>query len=201
MACFVCDEKLSNDMDIHSQGCPRLGCGLIVNQKSRQRVLEHMGAHILHNGMLDSSEELCGLCLRPAQMCQFYLRKARGTAGSVLVDRKKSKCVNMTQFNYATASTSSEASPCLNVPMVCPHCPDDSPAVWKYSLHTHFRERHRIQSPEVFPITVCLSQSEKDGMRKIWNSQDKPQRHRKIKPKNKPSLAISEAHRTRLYLQ
>ncbi|KAI9430083.1 hypothetical protein H4582DRAFT_2064198 [Lactarius indigo] len=200
LACFVCDEKLSNSMDINSQGCPRLGCGSIVNWKNGQRVLEHMGAHILHDSMLDNSEELCGLCLRPAPMCQIYLRKGRGTAGSVSVDRKKSKCANMVHFNYATASTSSEASPCSNVPIVCPHCPDGSPAVWTYSLHAHFRDRHRIQSPDDFPITVCLSQSEKDGMRKVWNSRDKAQRYRKIRPKNKPSLAISEAHRARLYL-
>ncbi|KAH8976596.1 hypothetical protein EDB92DRAFT_1248155 [Lactarius akahatsu] len=107
----------------------------------------------------------------------------------------------MTRFNYATASTSSEASPCSNVPIICPRCPDESPAVWTYSLHAHFRERHRIQSPDNFPITICLSQSEKGGMRKVWNSRFKAQKQRKTKPKNMPSLAISEAHRARLYLQ
>ncbi|KAH9009790.1 hypothetical protein EDB85DRAFT_2282777 [Lactarius pseudohatsudake] len=199
MAGFVCDEKLTNHLETNSQGCSR--CGLTVNQKNGQRVLKHMGAHILHDGLLDSSEELCGMCLCPALMCQIYLRKARGTAGSVSVDRKKSKCVNMTHFNYATASTSSEASPCSNVPIICPHCPDDSPAVWTYSLHAHFRERHHIQSPDNFPITICLSQSEKDGMRKVWNLQFKAQKQRKTKLKNMPSLAISEAHRAWLYLQ
>ncbi|KAH9027882.1 hypothetical protein EDB85DRAFT_2170547 [Lactarius pseudohatsudake] len=130
----------------------------------------------------------------------IYLRKAHGTAGSVSVDRKKSKCINMTHFNYATAFTSSEASPCSNVPIICPHCPDDSPAVWTYSLHAHFRERHRIQSPGDFPITICLSQSEKDGMRKVWNSRFKaPKQHKK--KLNQPSLAILEAHHARLYLQ
>ncbi|KAH8992884.1 hypothetical protein EDB86DRAFT_2806045, partial [Lactarius hatsudake] len=113
---------------------------LFRDGKNGQRVLEHMGAHILHNGQLDSSKELCDMCLHPALMCQIYLRKARGTAGSISVDRKKSKCVNMTCFNYTTASTSSEASPCPNVPIICPHCPDDSPAVWMYSLCAHFRE-------------------------------------------------------------
>ncbi|KAH9011872.1 hypothetical protein EDB85DRAFT_1900712 [Lactarius pseudohatsudake] len=130
----------------------------------------------------------------------IYLRKAHGTAGSVSVDRKKSKCINMTHFNYATAFTSSEASPCSNVPIICPHCPNDSPAVWTYSLHAHFRERHCIQSPGDFPITICLSQSEKDGMRKVWNSRFKaPKQHKK--KLNQPSLAILEAHHARLYLQ
>ncbi|KAH9064927.1 hypothetical protein EDB87DRAFT_1539891, partial [Lactarius vividus] len=126
--------------------------------------------HILHDSLLDTSEELCGLCLRPAPMCQIYLRKCHGTAGSISVDCKKSKCTNMTCFNYTTASTSSKTSPCLNVLMICPHCPNGSPAIWRYSLHAHFRDRHCIQSPGDFPIMVCLSQSEKDSMQKVWNS-------------------------------
>ncbi|KAH9040303.1 hypothetical protein EDB83DRAFT_2524300 [Lactarius deliciosus] len=47
---------------------------------------------------------------------------------------------------------------------------------------------------------VSLSQSDKDGMRQVWNSQFKAQRHRKMKLKNKPSLAISKAHHAQLYL-
>ncbi|KAH9031260.1 hypothetical protein EDB84DRAFT_1271103 [Lactarius hengduanensis] len=201
MACFVCDEKPSDYMDHNYQSCDCTICGptVVLNRKNGQRFLEHMGAHILHDGTLDSSEERCGLCLRPASMCQLYLRKARGTAGSVSVDHKKSSCVSMIRFNYATASVSSEASPCSNVPITCPHCPDNSPAVWTYSLHAHYRARHRL-SPTNFPITISLSQSEKDGMRQVWNSRFKAQR-RKTKPKNQPSLAISEAHRARLYLR
>jgi hypothetical protein len=198
----VCDEQPTN-LDLNSQSCdcPRCGPSVTLNWKNGQRVLEHMGAHVLHDSKLDGSEERCGLCLRPAPMCLLYLRKARGIAGSVSVDRKKSTCVNMIQFNYATASTSSEASPCSNVPITCPLCPDGSPAVWTYSLHAHFRGRHCLQSPAHFPIKVCMSQSEKNGMRRVWNARFKTQRPRKTKPKNKPSLAISEAHRTRLYLQ
>ncbi|KAI9433597.1 hypothetical protein H4582DRAFT_2060981 [Lactarius indigo] len=127
LACFVCDEKLSNSMDINSQGCPRLGCGSIVNWKNGQRVLEHMGAHILHDNLFEEGPRNCWKRLGGPQ--EVKMRKY-----------------------------------------------DD------------------------FPITVCLSQSEKDGMRKVWNSRDKAQRYRKIRPKNKPSLAISEAHRARLYL-
>ncbi|KAH9050407.1 hypothetical protein EDB83DRAFT_2522604 [Lactarius deliciosus] len=198
MACFVCNEKLSNYMDTNSQGCSR--CGSTMDWKKGQRVLEHMGAHILFDGMLDSSKELCGMCLCPASMCQIYLRKAHRTAGSVSVDRKKSKCINMTHFNYATACTSSEASPCSNIPIICSRCPDNSSAVWTYSLYAHFREQHRIQSLDDFPITIRLSQSEKDGMRKVWNLWFKAPKQCK-KKLNQPSLAISEAHRAQLYLQ
>ena len=140
MACFVCDEKLTDDVNRTSQSsdCSRCGPAVSLNWKNGQHVLEHMGAHVLHDSMLDSSEELCGLCLCPAPMCQLYLRKARGIASNFSVDHKKSSCVNLIHFNYATASTSSEASPCSNVPITCPLCPDGSSAVWAYSLHAHF---------------------------------------------------------------
>ncbi|KAH9040302.1 hypothetical protein EDB83DRAFT_2228321 [Lactarius deliciosus] len=133
MACFVCDEKLSDYHNYQSCDCTICGPMVVLNWKNGQCFLKHMGAHILHDSTLDSSEECCGLCLHPVSMC--YLRKARGT---VLVDCKKSSCVNMIRFNYATASVSSEASPCLNVPITCSYCPDNSPAVWTYSLHAHY---------------------------------------------------------------
>ena len=199
----MCDEKLTDNVNRTSQSsdCSRCGPAVSLNWKNGQHVLEHMGAHVLHNSMLDSSEELCGLCLRPALMCQLYLWKACGITSNFSVDHKKSSCINLIHFNYATASTSSEASPCSNVPITCLLCPDSSPAVWAYSLHAHFRGRHRLQSTSHFLIKISLSQSEKDGIRKVWNSRFKVQRPRKLRMKKKPSLAISEAHRTQLYLQ
>jgi hypothetical protein len=203
MACFVCEEKSTDFMDPNSQNgdCPHCGPLVTLNLKNGQCVLEHMGTHILYDSKLDSSEERCGQCLHPTPMCQIYLRKACGIAGSVSVDRKKSSCVNMIHFNYATASTSSDASPCSNVLITCPLCPDDKPAVWTYSLSAHFKERHCLQNPALFPIKVSLVQSEKDGLQRVWGSRFKAQKPCKTKAKNRPSLAISEAHRMRLYLQ
>ena len=203
MACFVCDERPTGFTypNNESSDCSRCGPSVTLDWKNGQRILEHMGAHIRHDTLLDSSQELCGLCLRPALMCQLYLRKARGVAGSVSVDRRRSKCIHLIRFNYATASTSSDSSPCSNVPMTCPLCPRDSPAVWRYSLHAHFRGQHCIQSPADFPIKISLSRSEKDGMQKVWNSRFKVVKPRKMKLKNKPALTISEAHRAGLYLQ
>ena len=97
-------------------------------------------------------------------MCQLYLRKAREVASNFVVDHKKSICVNLIHFNYVTASTSSKASPCSNVPITCLLCPDSSPAVWAYSLHAHFQGQHHLQSTAHFPIKISLSQLEKDGM-------------------------------------
>lgn len=141
MACFVCDEKPSNaDTKNANESCDCTRCepSVNLNWKNGQCVLEHMGTHILHDSMLDGSEEHCSLCLHPAPMCQLHLRKGHGSAGNLLLDHKKSRCVNKIRFNYTTASDSSKASPCSNVLVICPLCPDDRPAVWRYSLYAHF---------------------------------------------------------------
>ena len=132
-------------------------------------------------------------------MCQIYVKKGHGVKGRYSVDQKKSNCPNMVRFNYGNAATSSEASPCSNVPVTCPLCPTGSPSVWTYSLHTHFRECHRLTSIAHFPSRIHLSQSEKDSMQCIWKAclkQHKTYRS-KNKLRNKP-LAISQAHRSRL---
>ena len=132
----MCDEKLTDNVNRTSQSsdCSRCGPAVSLNWKNSQRVLEHMGTHVLHNSMLDSFEELCGLCLHPTLMCQLYLWKAHGITSNFSVDHKKSSCINLIHFNYATASTSSGASPCSNVPITCLLCPDSSPAVWAYTV-------------------------------------------------------------------
>lgn len=173
-----------------------------LNWKNMQRILEHMGAHILHDAKLNASEERCGLCLKPAPMCQVYIKKGRGAQARYSVDQKKSNCPNLVRFNYMNAATSTENSPCSNVPVVCPLCPAGSPAVWTYSLHAHFRERHRLTSQAHFPTRIQLSQSEKDGMYRIWKARLKqPKSYRsKKKPRNAP-LTISQAHRSRLFIR
>jgi hypothetical protein len=197
----VCESAGENLADIDGQSdC--LMCGPSaggLNWKNTQRVLEHMGAHILYDGKLNASEERCGLCLRPAPMCRIYIKKGRGAQGRYSVDQKKSNCPNLVRFNYMNAATSSESSPCSNVPVVCPICPIGDPAVWSYSLHAHFRERHRLTSAANFPSNVKLSQSEKDGMQRIWKARfNRPKSyHSKKKRQNRP-LAISQAHRSRL---
>ena len=67
MACFVCDEKLTDDVNQTSQSsdCSRCGPAVSLNWTNGQRILEHMGAHVLHDSMFDNSEKLCGLCLCP----------------------------------------------------------------------------------------------------------------------------------------
>ena len=184
--------------------CSRCGLTVKLDWKNMPRILEHMGAHILHDTTLNSSEEQCGLCLHPASMCQVYLTKGRGTAGKVSVDRSKSKCPNLAHFNYKNAAQSSKRSPCSNVPVVCTLCPPSSPAVWTYSLQSHYEGRHRLFSPLYFLTCVELSKSETDGMERLWNAcfdlwgTYRPKKH---KLGNKPPLSISEAYRSRLLVR
>ena len=192
----MCSTSNEEDLDLDSQAdCSRCGVSVKLDRKNTQRVLEHMGAHILHDITLNASEERCGLCLRPAPMCQIYLMKGRHS-----VDRSKSRCPNLVRFNYKNASESSKRSPCSNVPVDCTICPPGSPAVWTYSLHSHYRERHRITSALHFPTRVELSQSEKNGMKQVWDSRFKQRgsyRKRRKRVDN-PPLVISEAHRSGL---
>lgn len=187
------------ELDGHAD-CSRCGPSVKLDWKNTQRVLEHMGAHILHDATLNGSEERCGLCLRPAPMCQVYLTKGRGTGGKRSVDRSKSSCPNLVRFNYKNAAQSSERSPCSNVPVDCTLCPASSPAVWTYSLHSHYRERHRLNSVMHFPTRAELSQSEKDGMKHVWNARFKQRGSYRTKKRRNlgrnPPLPISEAHRS-----
>jgi hypothetical protein len=87
-------------------------------------------------------------------------------------------------------------SPCSNVPTICPLCAPGSPAVWKYSLKAHFRECHRLINPSHFPCPVGQSQSEKYGMKIVWQGCFKKRKSYNSKSKRlAPHLAVSEAHR------
>lgn len=152
-ACFVCKVAgETNATDVNGQAdCSMCGSSITLNWNNMQHILEHMGTHILHDLKLNASEEQFGLCLRPAPMCQIYVKNGCGVKGRYSVDQKKSNCPNMVFFNYGNTATSSEASPCLNVPSICPLCPTGSPSVQTYSLHAHYRECHQLTSITPFP--------------------------------------------------
>jgi hypothetical protein len=201
--CFVCEREgdTSHPGDAQSN-CSVCGPRAQLDQSNAQRILEHMGAHILNDPSLDRSKEMCGLCLRPSPMCRIILRKGRGSSTGYNVDREKSVCINLVRFNYASAADSSSRSPCSNVPVICPLCPTSSPAVWKYSLPIHFRDRHKITSPDNLPIQVRISESEKDAMKVIWDARLKVrQARRSKKSKTAAPMVISQAHRSRLALR
>ena len=188
---------MTADLDGHVD-CPRCGPSVKLDWKHMQRILEHMGAHILHDPTLNASEEYCGLCLRVLPACQIYLTKGRGASGRLSVNRDKSNCPNLVRFNYKSAAQSTASSPCSNVPIICSLCPAGSLAVWTYSLHSHYRARHRLDSISHFPTRVEQSQSEKDGMKQVWATRLHQRKSYFSKKKKHGTLLVSEAHQSRL---
>jgi hypothetical protein len=196
--CEVAGEADTAKIDGHAD-CSNCGPGAKINWENTQRVLEHMGAHILFDTKLNRTEERCGLCLRPAALCPIYVTKGRGTLGRYTVDFTKSTCPNLVRFNYKNASESSEKCPCSNVPIICSLCPPGSPAVWTYNLEAHFRGRHRLTSRAHFPVPVEQSKSEKDGLKRVWQTRFKSRKSYNTKKRQRvPPLSISEAHRSGL---
>jgi len=130
-ACFVCesDQDLGDIGSMTSSDCPRCSPTVTLDLAQGQRVLEHIGSHILYDPtVIQSIEPLCGLCLRPAQLCQFYLEKGKGAKGNGI------------------AAESTASSPCSNVPIHCPICPQTDPAIkyerlWKLSNFERSKSR------------------------------------------------------------
>lgn len=159
-----------------------------------------MGAHILYDLTLSRTQELCGLCLRPSPICIIKLKKGRGATSSPSIDVKTSTCLNLLKFSYAPASRSTEKSPCSNVPIICPLCSPQDPAVWKYNLTLHFREKHKLGSQH-FPLDVNLLEDEKEGMRKKWDNRFVVRKPRRSTQPKQTAMMISQAHSSRLALR
>jgi len=125
-------------------------------------------------------------------MCRWLVKKGHGALVGNHMDIDNSSCVNLIWFNYASTACLSETSPCSNVPIICQLCPPKSPRVWTYSLHAHFCDQHKLATHTQFSIMVYLSQSEKDGMKQIWDARfNIPQLHN-LKKKKVPALLLSE---------
>ena len=182
-----------------TSNCPRCSPTVTLDLTQGQRVLEHVGSHILHDpGVIQSIEPLCGLCLRPSQMCQFYLTKGKGANGKPKVNQKTSKgCLIKMKFTYSIAAESTEASPCSNVPIHCPICPKTDPAVWRYFMKVHFNEKHKSLPLTKYEHLWKLSNFEISEMKKIWAKRRKVVAKRAKKSKL-PALAVSENHRARI---
>jgi len=200
-ACFICETNhdLGNIGTMTTSDCPRCSPTVTLDLTHGQRVLEHVGSHILHDpGVIQSIEPLCGLCLRPSQICQFYLTKGKGSKGKPRINQKMSKgCLMKMNYAYNIAAESTTASPCSNVPVHCPICPKTDPAVWKYFMKVHFQEKHKALPLTKYEHLWKLSNFEKSEMDKIWQKRGKVTAKRTKKSKI-PPLVISEDHRARI---
>jgi hypothetical protein len=179
--------------------CPKCHPTITFNSSLRQHIVEHIGAHILHDPSVDRSSEPCGLCLQPAPLCKIILKKVKRGTGRHAIDMQASKCPNLVKFSISIAAKCSESSPCTNHPMRCPYCPKSSPAVWSYTFQQHLRRVHCKVPLDGHRSVWAISKLEKDGMRRIWD-------HRLKQPKVRPRtqrtpLVVSETHLARLVLR
>ncbi|KAF7344645.1 hypothetical protein MVEN_01624700 [Mycena venus] len=195
-ACFLCEHDTNGrSIDTEPQKiCPKCTPSVPLDIAHGQRILEHCAAHLLYDSSINRQHELCGLCMRPTPMCVFYLRR---TNGKPQIDWDKSTCQLKVSIRYAVAAESTSASPCSNVPVICTLCGPKRPAVWKYNLEAHFRNVHQLHNPQSWPMNVGITDDEKTGLKRIWDSRQNYPRPRNLKKKKNP-LVISEAHSSRL---
>ncbi|KAJ7793160.1 hypothetical protein B0H14DRAFT_2393771, partial [Mycena olivaceomarginata] len=188
-ACFRCEHDTSGrSIDADPEHCcPKCTPSVPLDISHGQRVLEHCGAHLLYDPSINRQHETCGLCMRPAPMCVFYLKKSNG---KLQIDWVKSLCMHKISFQYSVAAASTAASPCSNVPIGCPICGLKRPAVWKYELEAHFRDFHRLSDPRSFPQRVAITEDEKMRLKEIWDARQNYPLRRNMKKKRNP-LEIS----------
>ena len=196
-ACFVCEDPVgdrTSEDEYAEVTCLRCGERAHLSRKAKP-LLEHMGAHVLHDTDM-TSQEVCGLCLRHSPTCQIFLKKGRGEGRGFTVDQERSSCINLVQFRYTSAMQCKANSPCTNVPVICPLCGPKKAAIWRYCLDTHFRERHNLL-PDHFPIRFEMTPFEKKNMAQKWKERHNRPKKRNMKKKDSP-LVLSEAHGSRL---
>ncbi|KDR65945.1 hypothetical protein GALMADRAFT_16109, partial [Galerina marginata CBS 339.88] len=200
--CFVCesDQDLGNIGSMTTSDCPRCSPSVTLDLSQGPRILEHVGSHILHEPtVIHSMEPLCGLCLRPSPLCQYYLTKGKGTKGNIKINPKTSKgCLMKANFTYSIAAQSTTSSPCSNVPIQCPVCPKADPAIWKYFMKVHFKERHKTLDLTNYEHLWQLSNFERSQMGQIWTRRAKVGILKRTKKSKLPPLIVSEDHRARI---
>ena len=176
-ACFICesDHNLGNIGTMTTSDCPRCSPTVTLDLTQGQHVLEHIGSHILHDpGVIRAIEPLCGLCLCPSQMCQFYLAKGKGAKGKPRINQKVSiGCLINMNYSYGKAVQSTTISPCYNVPIQRPVCPKTDPAIWTYFIKVYFNKKHQSLPLTKYLHLWELSNFEKSEMSRIWGKQGK----------------------------
>ncbi|EIW85600.1 hypothetical protein CONPUDRAFT_135279 [Coniophora puteana RWD-64-598 SS2] len=169
-------------------------------------MIEHVGVHILLDDGLDCTVELCGFCMQPAAKsgCVFYLRPTKGSAAATFqVDLTRSSCPNLIYFSYHSAATTSDSTPCSNVPIACPICSPTNklairnPAVWRYLMVAHLRIHHA--SSQLLPPLVEKFEVPQEEITKmetfVWQKRFIKSRKSR-KAYQTLTIAVSDAHRT-----
>jgi len=166
------------------QRCP----DVLVSQMSGPKLLEHMGAHILHNSHIKDTDNPCGLCLNTGSRCVFRLVKRNKVDQ---IDMTNSQCPNLRKIQLTSAAKYSKVSPCTNVPLRCPLCPKESDCIWKYNLRTHILNCHPSATIDLYHGLFTFTDDESILMKGIYLS--KPRKSKKTEKGPLP-LQISEGH-------
>ncbi|KAF6752442.1 hypothetical protein DFP72DRAFT_1047213 [Ephemerocybe angulata] len=200
-ACFLAQPETNGEelTSLEPSSCS-LCTPTVTLDTSAPRIIEHVSAHALFDNALDQADEPCGMCGLPARQCRYVVVKGKGSKASNRVDWKRtSGCGRPVNFSYKRAAEYSDNSPCTNVPLVCPLCPKEDPAVWRYNFKHHLQQKHTPEAVERYELLWKISDDEMAGMKRIWKDR------RKSKPVTKkrtePLLTVSEGHRSIAALQ
>ncbi|KAH8997735.1 hypothetical protein EDB86DRAFT_3152472 [Lactarius hatsudake] len=202
-AAFVCEVELneraiSGPTSAQSNCCPMCRPATPWDISKTHKILEHVASHLLFDSTLDTTQELCGLCMRQSPQCAFYLRKGKGAGSAPQIDECVTRCPNFTgKLSYLSAATERTNSPCTNVPMICRLCPSTSAAVWKYNMKTHRARFHLSTTGGEFPRDFVVSESEKAALKVLWETRFTISRRRRKHNVTTMPLAISEVHSSR----
>ena len=140
--------------------------------------MEHIGAHILHDPLVNHLSEPYGLCLRPAPLCNIVLKKAKGQVGKLSINMEASSCPNLVKFSLAVAARCLDSSPCTNHPIFCHYCDNSGlkSVVWTYNFQLHLLDKHPRVSLKSHNDILVLTKLEKDGMKHVWRDCQKQQK-------------------------
>ncbi|KAH8983774.1 hypothetical protein EDB86DRAFT_2811207 [Lactarius hatsudake] len=142
-AAFICKVKLnkcaiSGPTSAQSDCCPMCRPAAPWDISKTHKILEHVASHHLFDNTLDTTQELCSLCMCPSPQCTFYLQKGKGAGSAPQINECMTCCPNFTgKLPYLLAAMEHTNSPCTNILMICHLCSLTSAAVWKYNMKTH----------------------------------------------------------------
>lgn len=163
--------------------CPFPQClKAIPNEKF---ALNHFCYHFIENHF-PQEHELCPLCFGPVALCEVYLESGQPRVVCAMYT-PTSNAFNLgysLKFSMAPMKKISASSPCTNHPIVCPvchpdladksHCIDTEgpvsrkkkvlkrPAVWKYNMRLHFKQKHTgCPIPPGLETDISISTTEK----------------------------------------
>ncbi|TEB19643.1 hypothetical protein FA13DRAFT_1646586, partial [Coprinellus micaceus] len=200
-ACFLCEDErdLKGLRGANTFECEFCEHSPALDISQSLRVIEHNAAHLLHDVKTKVSDQLCGLCLRPSPLCQFFLKKGKGAEASLTIDKKRSNCKYTIKFYYHKAATSTSSAPCSNIPLQCPRCPPTSPAIWKYNMKVHFKEKHANHvNTSTYSDIWDLTNFEKQSIKQIWKARYTTL-VRRSKKTDSITIVASESHKSNNY--